>query len=737
MYKPWRLLMTMSVFVIGVMLFPTAVMPTQAFSWQQLQGAYMTPTPVGGEAGINLTIQQFLIDPSNAQPGQDVTISIVVANTGDEAVNDTFYVDLYINPPQSVTTGGQDWSQVGSTLDPVQGIEWVVDGLGAGEEVRLTSTDGSYDANYSNWNGQLPDGANKLYVFADSWAENGSTNGLVRESNEQDNGRDLTIQTSGPTATPASPTPTTQPTAQPTPSGNPNFEDSINFRPNPNGFKFENWGGNKYSDADDLNTGQLVRMFGASNVCRTGNTAQDCVLNAAARKWRQAELKGVRGGHCYGMAVSSQRFFNGTANPSTFQSGASNAFALDPLTQLRASITEWAVSQSLSPADGSSNQWRWNLTPQETLDLIRAQFKNNPNNPYVLGFFQKGKGGHAVTPYGIENKGDGIYWLHIYDNNWPDEDRYIIFDTNKNTWLYAFSALNPSEPAGAWSGSARTKSLALRPTSAHIDTGWACPFCQGTTNRQGGQSLEFTLTGEDGALYILDPQERAIGYNFETEQEINELGDEAEISPNIGGQGEELVPTYRLPLIDNGTPYLVYVAGRYMTDTVDTDLQVAGPGFTVGMDFIQINEGEDLLMTISANGQQITFNASEEGTWGPDIYFALDPDPNEDSYVFEIDGFVLEAFKTVTATLDLEKGELYFEDNDGNADTYDLSVTRIDKDGNESSFENDGVELGGEEDAVMNFGAWDGSGGMTFTIGGTQQVFQNEVKRVFLPIVVK
>src|SRR5262249_749767 len=141
---------------------------------------------------------------------------------------------------------------------------------------------------------------------------------------------------------------------------------------------------------------------------------------------------------------------------------------------------------------------------------------------------------------------------------------------------------------------------------------------------------------------------------------------------------------------------------------------------------IQINPGQDLLMTISPNGRQITFNASEEGTFSPDIFMALDPDPDGDSYIFGVAGFALSSFKTVTVTLDLPNGLLHFQDDDGAADTYDLDVQRIKADGTQEYFTNNDIVLGGESNAAADFGAWDGTGDMTVDIDGQAQSFPNE-----------
>ena len=39
----------------------------------------------------------------------------------------------------------------------------------------------------------------------------------------------------------------------------------------------------------------------------------------------------------------------------------------------------------------------------------------------------------TITPYAIKDQGGGIYWLYVYDNNYPGQARHIVFDTNADT----------------------------------------------------------------------------------------------------------------------------------------------------------------------------------------------------------------------------------------------------------------------------------------------------------------
>lgn len=717
-----------------------------------------------GDSEVNLTVSAT----HQVIAGEDI-FEVTIQNSGSTAIEEYFYVDLYIDPPAPIRRGGLDWETAGTIHFPEQGIEWEIDGLEAGGTATLTSQAASTlalppDDAYSAWSGQLPADVKSVYVYVDSWAENESTNGQIREDNEQDNLAILEFAPSNPipstdpnAPTPVpTPTPTRLPTLTPTPGVTPNatpvdnnsgFESEISFRAETHGYGFENWGGTQYPDSGDLDNATMIRMFGAANVCQSGNNAQNCVLSASARQWRTQQLKSMEGGHCYGMAVTSQRFYGTFDSVGQYQNGASSITDLQAGTAVRANITEFAISQSLRPADGSSDQWVWRetgQTPSSILNLIRQRLVNNPNDPYVLGFFQDGKGGHAVTPYAIEDKGEGIFWLYFYDNNWPGQPRYMIINTVRETWVYEFASLNPSQPSDPWSGDARTDSLVLRPTSAHLTSGWACPFCYNSTNVHGAsvenESVVFMLMGE-GEMMVVNGDQKAVGFDFERQQFVNNVSG-AEVQEWIGGLGVEQSPILVLPQQLGGDPYKVYIAGKTVAESVNADLLVAGPGFVAGLSALRINPGEDMLITISPDGTAVSFTASEQGTFSPDFFMALDPLGNSDSYIFGVGGFELDAQKKADVSLNLNSGLLNFSDNDGTADTYEVEILRIADDGTVAYYNNTDIQLGGSSNAALNFGAWDGSGDINGTIDGEEQRFTNnngndattDDMRIFLPI---
>lgn len=63
----------------------------------------------------------------------------------------------------------------------------------------------------------------------------------------------------------------------------PNILAKINFNPKVDGFGFQNYTNSKHVWQDDMNAGDMIRLFGAKAVCLKGSTAQDCVMKASLR----------------------------------------------------------------------------------------------------------------------------------------------------------------------------------------------------------------------------------------------------------------------------------------------------------------------------------------------------------------------------------------------------------------------------------------------------------------------
>ena len=141
--------------------------------------------------------------------------------------------------------------------------------------------------------------------------------------------------------------------------------------------------------------------------------------------------------------------------------------------------------------------------------------------------------------------------------------------------------------------------------------------------------------------------------------------------------------------------------------------EITGPGFDVGFEDILLDPNETLTVSVRPDGKELSFTTSADGQT-PTIYFTTESGHNEPSYIFEIGGVQIDAGKTLTATLDLQNGHIFFKDNDGRHEKYTIKMTRINPDGSRDEFEEDDLDIGNNDSVEMDFGKWDGKGAMDF-----------------------
>ncbi len=166
--------------------------------------------------------------------------------------------------------------------------------------------------------------------------------------------------------------------------------------------------------------------------------------DAPGEQWLQQVNEAMNGGHCEGMAVLSNLFYTGQINTADF--GADSVPALDIVGNeaLQREIAFWWATQATQPARTGIVQ----QTPSGVVNTLQNAFAVGPSgsDQYAVGFYKRDRtGGHAVTPYAVEDRGGGIYWIMIYDNNYPGAARAIEVDTNADTWRYSGST-NPPRP---------------------------------------------------------------------------------------------------------------------------------------------------------------------------------------------------------------------------------------------------------------------------------------------------
>jgi hypothetical protein len=235
----------------------------------------------------------------------------------------------------------------------------------------------------------------------------------------------------------------------------------VGFRPNANGFTFQNYG-DTLSDGSiptNLTAADLRSMFG--DVVCASNVFGRCSLLPEAQAWLDSTNQAMAGGHCFGFSVAAELLWQQKLNPGKFGAPDTSALAIGNNQVLQRQIAyDWAL-QLLNSVQSK----RITGTPNQILATLRKVLTAHPSETYTIAIWKRdGTGGHAVTPYAVVNKGGGQFEVMIYDNNWPDMSRAISFDTKADTWSYDATII-PTQPDEIYQGDAVTKSVSLFPTS--------------------------------------------------------------------------------------------------------------------------------------------------------------------------------------------------------------------------------------------------------------------------------
>ena len=197
----------------------------------------------------------------------------------------------------------------------------------------------------------------------------------------------------------------------------------LTYDPTVHGYGFRNYG-RDHDNENDLNAGNLISIFGAENVCQAGTTEKDCVLNEPAEEWLAEAIKLLEGGHCEGLAVTSLRFweglsFDGKGGPADWQSGAHKVSDLEHTNAVSNYVAHYHVLQKLSEISDFRAE-TWKLKPSAILRMLIDSMKDDAKDHYVLSIGMREDGrytrGHAIAPYAVEDMGEGIYHLFVYDS---------------------------------------------------------------------------------------------------------------------------------------------------------------------------------------------------------------------------------------------------------------------------------------------------------------------------------
>ena len=466
------------------------------------------------------------------------------------------------------------------------------------------------------------------------------------------------------------------------------------FNPTENGFSFENYGDE--TDTTNLTANELRRMFG-DQVCSYMD-GEDCVLTPPAEQWMEQINGDMAGGHCEGMAALSLMMYTGQVSPADF--GGSTASDLDLNDEaLQREIAYWWATQAVDPTASSVIRG----TPMEIMETVEQMDTNGET--YTIGIYNDRGEGHAITPFGVEDKGDGLYAILVYDNNYPGEVRELFIDSRDNSWTYETS-INPEVESDVWSGNADSETLDLTPTSVRVNE-QDCPFCDGYgySSTTGGfhamQAQQFNQIFLDGDGHILITDDNGNRLGYVDGKIINEIPGAKYNAFRMAANGETPEPIYYIPAALDVT---VEIDGSTLTEESLTDLVMIGAGFSIGVEGIYLEPGQIDTAYFYPTDQTLAYETQADES--PNIVIGVENPNAEADYYFEVQGADIQGGGIITVYLDTKAGDLLINAEQlNNEGFFNFYLSRITNDA-EEEFSAEDIAL--QEGAIVyiNYAEW-------------------------------
>jgi len=435
------------------------------------------------------------------------------------------------------------------------------------------------------------------------------------------------------------------------------------FRPAVDGFGFENYS----SGYQDLTPAEVEDLFGPE-ACASGQ-GDTCVLTPPAEKLLSVENASMEtGGHCFGFSVTSLMMFQGLLDPFDYGGPVTVALPRDSI-KLQKRIAESFALQDVKRFRDEGLVGPPNAILNFLIKRLRTPRKEN----YTLAIMKRNHSvGHAVTPYAVEDTGNGQAAVLIYDNNYPILPRAVMFDRRKNSWRYE-AAANPSEPSQLYDGVGRKNPPILFPTSPAIRP-QPCNFCATSQRKQAAYNL-VALGGDPvnhAHLLISDSNGNRTGYA--DGRLVNEIPG-ARVLPRLTVQNwrESPEPQYSIP---NGANFSILLDGDNLSAPDTETVTVIGPGHDAVVTDITLRPGEQNRIELTQKGTRLAYRTDVGFSQSPRLELGLER-PGRDLKL-SVTPSAIAGGSTLTTTARPRNRRLTVDAGEVRNDTrYALDVTQI------------------------------------------------------------
>ncbi len=490
------------------------------------------------------------------------------------------------------------------------------------------------------------------------------------------------------------------------------------FRPEVDGFSFENYG-DEISPVDLTNV-EMQRLFGKS-VCSGDD---ECTLIPNARRWMEENNKEMTGGHCEGMAVLSLLFYLGIEDPEKFGGATTHDLELEGNEPLQREIAYWWATQSTSPEEDFVQG------PNEVLKTLEKTFQagENASDTWTVGVAREdGSGDHAVTPFAVQDVGNGIYEIPVYDNNYPDETKVISVDSNDNTFTYE-TATNPEEESNLYAG----HNLTLSGTNGRLMQ-QKCDFCQDDNSTDDDTSEKTAKPGKNRYVQVWHDGRAGMLIKDDQGRRLGKLGNGTLINeiPGAKVHGFRINKTKTLPkaaegnrseylyLLPSEINYSVSLDGASLNKTEKQEITSIGPGYYTEVEGLALSPGSQGQVGFSSpkkSYEEVSYQF--DGNASPKLKAGINT-KNGPSYEF----LVMENNTNITANrvpgvsgettrmgIDRTTNRLkVVSDGREIKDLYDLNVVRLSSRGPEV-FSHRSIAIGVGAAMIIDYSLWEGEG---------------------------
>lgn len=381
------------------------------------------------------------------------------------------------------------------------------------------------------------------------------------------------------------------------------------FTATSDGYTFAN-----YTEGTRDLTAQEMRYLFGNAVCSSIRNGR-CTLSPEAESWMEATNEQMGGGHCFGMASTAQFFYMGIGKPPTpdvFGAPTTPELVLDDNPRLQSHIAyAWAL-QVLPAVQNAARL----TTPTKLVERLRSELKPGDAR-YVLTIFDDGAG-HGITPTGIEDDGNGQWRIAVYDNNWPDETRYVEVDGNANTWTYELA------PGMVWSGDAETKTMGVLEPGLGLGRQpcFICPPKKGRPGSNVGKTMRLLWQGDEqrgqhGSLVVSDAKGKKSGCG--PRGCVNRIPGVRMRQMMTGGVRPWRLappPVFELPTRKS---YTVKLGATGLRGKASESVSVVGRGFSVSARGIRLRKGEADKIKIARKARRVLFVSGSRKAEKPTI----------------------------------------------------------------------------------------------------------------------